>query len=85
MTEQIKDIKDSTNPIKLFGIMLPSLPSLLFRLGGTLLRFKSDARKAGKVVQKELRNQVLDKKTADELTDIYLEGSNLVRYIGNFM
>jgi hypothetical protein len=84
MSEEIKEIRESTNPIKLFGLMLPSIPSLLFRLGGTLIRFKSNANKAGKVFHRELRNQGLDKKTADELTNLYLDGSNLVKYISIF-
>ena len=79
-----EEITRDANPIKIFGIMLPSMPSLLFRLGKTFLRFKRDAKKAGKVFQKELRNQGLDKKAADELTSIYLEGSNISSYIQNF-
>lgn len=71
------------NPIKLFGIILPSMPSLLFRLSGTLLRFKSNAKKAGKVFQNELIKQGIDKKTADELTSIYLEGSSISNFIQN--
>lgn len=69
---------------RFFGIMLPSLPSMMFRLGGTFLRFKKDTKKAGKVFRKELINQGVDKKTAVELTEKYLEGSNIIRYMQNF-
>lgn len=69
---------------RFFGIMLPSLPTMMFRLGGTFLRFKKDAKKAGKVFRKELINQGVDKKTAVELTEKYLEGSNIIRYMQNF-
>jgi len=81
MSEEIYENMERTNIVKIFGLMIPSIPSLLFRLGGTFLRFKRDAKKAGKVFEKELRAQGLDKKMAGELTNIYLEGSNLVKYI----
>lgn len=84
MSEEINEIRERTNIVKIFGLMLPSIPSLLFRLGGTLIRFKSNANKAGKVFHRELRNQGIDEKMASELTDIYLEGSNLVKLITNF-
>jgi len=51
MNENIKD-EMKINPIKLFGIMLSSMPSLLFRLSRTFLQFKSKANKAGKVFRK---------------------------------
>jgi len=69
---------------RFFGIMIPSLPSMMFRLGETFLRFKKDAKKAGKVFRKELINQGVDKKTAVELTEKYLEGSNIISYMQNF-
>ncbi len=81
MSEEINENRERTNIVKIFGLMIPSIPSLLFRLGGNFLRFKRDAKKAGKVFERELRNQGLDKKMAGELTSIYLEGSNLVKYI----
>ena len=77
----INENMERTNIVKIFGLMLPSIPSLLSRIGGTFLRFKRDAKKAGRVFHRELRAQGLDKKMAGELTSIYLEGSNLVKYI----
>ena len=81
-----KNIKDErrVNPIKIFGIMLPSIPSLMFRLGGTLLRFKSQANKAGKVFKKELIKQGIDEETATELTETYMKGSHIRQYIQGF-
>jgi hypothetical protein len=78
-----REIKREERPFNLFGIMLPSLPSLIVRLGGTFLRFKRDAKKAGKIFRKELIKQGFDKKTAAELTEIYLEGSNLTKIMFN--
>ena len=72
------------NPIKLFGIMLPSLPLLMFRLSGTFLRFKSRANKAGKVFKKELIDKGIDEKTATDLTDIYMQSSHIRKYIQGF-
>jgi len=71
-------------PIKYFGFLLPSLPRLILRCTGTFLRFKRDAKKAGKAFKKELINQGIDKETATELTDIYMEGSDLFKVFKNF-
>lgn len=81
---QNAEIKRETHPFKFFGIMLPALPSLMFRLGGSFLRFKRNAKKAGKVFKKELIKQGFDKETAEGLTKIYLEGSNISKYMYNF-
>ena len=80
-----KDNKDGSNVegIKLFGMLFPKMPSLMFRLSGTLLRFKSQANKAGRVFKKELVKQGIDKETAEELKEIYMEGSHIRRYLLN--
>jgi len=83
MNKNIKDERE-VQPIKLFGMMLPSMPSLMFRLGGTFLRFKRNANKAGKVFKKELIKQGIDKETATELTEIYMQGSHIRQYIQGF-
>jgi hypothetical protein len=78
-----EEFKKGANPFKFIGIMLPVLPSLMFRLTRTFLRFKRDAKKAGKVFRKELIKQGFDKKTANDLTEKYLEGSNLTKLMLN--
>jgi len=78
-----KEWERENHPIKFLGMMLPAMPSLLFRLTGTFLRFKRDAKKAGKVFKKELLRQGFDKKTASELTEKYLESSNLAKLMLN--
>ena len=80
MSEIIKN-EEEVRPMQIFGMLLPSIPGLTIRLTGTFLRFKRDAKKAGKVFRKELIQKGFDKKTANELTEIYLEGSHLRRYI----
>jgi len=84
MNENVKDGRDEVCFIKLFGIMIPSLPSLMFRLTGTFLRFKSDANKAGKIFKKELMKQGFDKETAEELRGIYMESSYIKKYFQGF-
>ena len=81
MNENVKDGREEVRFIKLFGMMIPSLPSLMFRLTGTFIRFKSDANKAGKIFKKELIKQGIDKETAAELTGIYMESSHIKKYI----
>lgn len=66
-------------PFKLFGMILLSLPSLLFKSGGAFLRFKREAKKGGQIFQRELVKQGIDKSTADELTEVYMGGSNIVK------
>ena len=84
MNKTGKDGKEEVRFIKVFGMLIPLLPSLMFRLTGTFLRFKGEANKAGRVFKKELINQGIDKETADELTEIYLESSHLRKYIQGF-
>ena len=81
MYENVKDGREKVCPIKLFGMVIPSMPSLILRLTGAFIRFKSDANKAGKVFKKELIRQRIDKETADELTGIYMESSHIRKYI----
>ena len=70
---------DDSSPIKIFGMMIPFIPSLMFRLTGTFFRFKSEANKAGKIFRNELVNQGLDKETAKLFTKEYVDGSNLMK------
>jgi hypothetical protein len=80
-----KDIKDEreVGTIKLFGMLLPKMPSLMFRLSGTLLRFKSQANNAGRVFKKELVKQGIDEETAEDLKEIYMQGSHIRQYLMN--
>jgi len=68
---------------ELFSIILPLIPNLLLKSGWAFVRFKIDAKKGGSIFQKELMNQGLDKTIATKLTDIYLEGSNLLHSLMN--
>ena len=77
-------INREAHPFKFFGMMLPALPSLMFRLGRTFLKFKRNAKKAGKVFKKELLKQGFDKETAEGLTKIYLESSDISKYMFSF-
>jgi hypothetical protein len=69
------------NPMKIFGMIIPSLPSILFRCSGEYLRFRSKARKGGYLFQNKLIDQGVDRNTAERLTEIYLDGSNFFKYL----
>ena len=64
--------------IRFAGALIPSLLPLILRLGRTYLRFKKDAQKAAKIFEKELRANGIDKKTAREMTEIYLRSSRIL-------
>jgi hypothetical protein len=83
MKQNIDENREA-GPVKIFGIILPSLPTLMFKFGRIFLRFKRDAKKAGKVFRKELMKQGLDKETASELTEIYMNGSKIKNFIQTF-
>jgi len=70
----------NTSPIKMFGMLIPRAPGLIFRFGKVFLSFKRQANKGGKAFKKELIKQGIDKETAKGLTEKYLEGSNLSKY-----
>ena len=74
----------SAGGFRMFGALLPYLPSLMLRFGGSFLRLKRDAKKAGRTFQKELLRQGIDEGTAAELTEIYLEPSSIKQYMGLF-
>lgn len=76
-----KSHENNDDVLKGIGIIIPKIPSLIFRSAGAYLRFKSDVKKAGKIFEKELIAQGLDSKTAAGLTNLYLEGSNIFKSI----
>jgi hypothetical protein len=82
MNKNIKN-KEERNPVKIFSMIFTSMPSLLFRLGGTYLRFKKEAQKAEKIFKRELIKQGIDKKIAEDLARIYSEGSNIKHIFHN--
>ena len=76
MNKNIKN-KEERDPVKIFSMIFTSMPSLLFRLGGTYLRFKKEAQKAEKIFKRELIKHGIDKKIAEELAKIYSQSSNI--------
>jgi hypothetical protein len=64
--------------IRYAGKLLPSLFPLVLKLGKVYLRFKKDAQKAGKIFEKELRANGIDKETAKAMTEIYLNSSRIL-------
>jgi hypothetical protein len=82
MTNKEKD-NSNKQPVKMFGVMLSSMPSLMFKMAGTFLRFRKEAQKGGKIFKKELIRQGIDKDTAEELTKLYIEGSKISSFFHN--
>ena len=64
--------------------IIPLLPSIIFKTGWAFLGFKREAKKGGIIFYKQLINQKIDKKTATDLTEIYLEGSKIFQNILKF-
>jgi hypothetical protein len=83
MTENIQEMNNADS-VKWFGMFISILPSLLIKSGGAFLRFKRQAKKGGKIFQQELIDQGIDKKTAVELTNSYLEGSEFLKTMMKF-
>jgi len=83
MTE-VKGEARIEDPMKIIGMILPSLPSLMFRCSGEYLRFRSKARTGGLLFQNKLIDQGIDKITAERLTEVYLDGSNFLKYMFSF-
>lgn len=65
--------------VRFAGALIPSLIPLVLKLGRTYLRFKKDAQKAGRIFEKELRAQGMDKETAKAMTELYLDSSRVLR------
>lgn len=83
MNEKDEDLKGE-NGFNSFKMILPSLPSIIIKYGSVFLKFKRDAKKAGKIFQKELVRQGIDKSMATKFTAKYLETGNIFNYIGLF-
>jgi len=81
-----KDTEDqsASGGFRMFGALLPYLPLLMLRFGGSFLRLKRDAKKAGKTFHKELLRQGIDETAATQLTEIYLQPSNIKQYVDLF-
>jgi hypothetical protein len=62
-------------------MMFSSFPSLILVMGRILLRFKRDAKKAGRIFSRELKAQGIDNKTAAALTESYLKSSEIRQYL----
>ena len=80
MTKEIER-KKRGDGLRILGMIIPSLPSLTFRFGVVLLKFKLEAKKGANIFRKELIGQGLDAKTAVALTDMYLESSSITQYV----
>jgi hypothetical protein len=78
------DENNSVTMIDTFKLLIPYLPTLLFRIPGTIFHIKRMAKHGGAVFHKELIEQGIDKDIAQKLTNSYLETSNFKTYLGLF-
>ena len=81
MTNRLAAEESGENGLRIFGVLLPSIPGLMLRLSGSLLRFKRRVNRAGKIFEQELYCQGLDRETASRLTRAYVENGSLRHYI----
>ena len=75
---------ENINGLQIFGMVVPLLPKLVLNLSMVFLRFKRKAKKGGQIFKEALINQGLEEDLAEELTNIYLESSNIANYIHLF-
>ena len=69
---------------KIVGVLILKTPALVVRCGGEFLRFKSMARKAGRIFQAELEHQGIEHATAQRLQDAYRSGIDTSRLLRSF-
>ena len=80
--KQLKRNKRQANHDNTSKIVFKTAPRfipLIIKLGFVYLGFKRKAKKAGKVFKKELLANGIDKKTAELLTEDYLNTSHFLR------
>lgn len=71
------------DPVKIMAYIMSNMPILLLRSGGAWLSFKRQAKKGSQTFQQTLINQGLDKQTAKQFTEQYIESSNLIKLFSN--
>lgn len=76
---QQKSDTDSYDPVQLMARGISYLPKILYKSGTAWLSFKLTAKKGGRIFQKELIRNGLDKDTAMHFTEDYISTSNLLR------
>ncbi len=79
MTTSVETGND--DPIKILGMIIPMIPFLLFRFSAEYLRFRSSVQRGGRLFQNKLIDHGIDSITAEQLTEIYLDGSNFLKYL----
>ncbi len=79
MATRIETGKD--DPLKILGMIIPMIPSFIFRFSAEYLRFRSGAQRGGRLFKNKLIDNGIDSITAEQLTEIYLDGSNFLKYL----
>jgi len=63
--------QDGNDGLRMFGAVLPSLPTMMFKFLGEYVRFKWTVDVAAKTFNRELVAQGIDPETAQQLTELY--------------
>jgi hypothetical protein len=69
--------QDGNDSLRMFGAVLPSLPTLMFKFMGEYIRFKGTVDVATKAFNAELVAQGIDPDTAERLTELYRSASDI--------
>jgi len=68
--------------LKMIGTAIISSPRLLFSFGGSYLRFRGQAKKAGRRFEDTLLHYGVDEHSARLLTEQYVKASDIKSYLG---
>ena len=69
--------QDGNGALRMFGAVLPSLPTMMFKFLGEYVRFKGTVDVAAKTFNRELVAQGIDPETAQQLTELYRSASDI--------
>jgi len=69
--------QDGNDALRMFGAVLPSLPTLMFKFMGEYIRFKGTVDVATRTFNTELVAQGVDPDTAERLAEIYRRASDI--------
>lgn len=75
----------TTTPPQLVGMVATFLPKLLFSCGVSYLKMKHQANKSSRKFKRRMLKEGMNKKQADELTELYLKPVKLSTYVNSVM
>ena len=76
---QNRQKNNAHDPVQIMARIMTLLPYIILKSGTAWLSFKIQAKKGNKIFFKELINQGVDRETAKQFTQQYIDGSNLIK------